>query len=317
MTSRTRKVLSTCASLGWLWGVVSCDPNIVIGTKLPKGAGAEAGSSSQTGGSGGTNNLSTAGVSGSAPAGGAGDTNEGGNAGEPSVTAAGAGSGGEPALLFEATHSDGNLAEWDEGPDADAGGYYADPGVALPKYVMEPARSPGGAAQITIDTNPGDRIARLYRRIEHSDAYYSAWFYLNEDHTPSSWWSIFLFRAVKDRNASIDLWSVDLLRRDDDTLTFGVFDHASSELIPATVEPTIEVGRWFQLQAFLHQESGKPSKVTFYCDGVEFLTLDDATAAPKDQPLYWVIGNGAAKLAPTVSTLFVDDAAISSAFIAP
>jgi hypothetical protein len=317
MTPRTRKVLSTLTSASWLWFVASCDPNVVIGTKLAGGSGAEGGSSSETSGSGGMVTLPPAGSAGTAPGGSAGDAAEGGSAGEPPVVIGGAGADGDPPLLFEATHSDGNLAEWDEGPDSDAGGYYADPGVALPKFVMEPAHSPGGAAQITIDTGAGDKIARLYRRVEQADAYYSAWFYLAEDHTPTTWWSIFLFRAVKDRNASIDLWSIDLLRRSDDTLTFGVFDHASSKLIPATVEPIIEVGRWFQVQAFLHQESGKPSTVTFYCDGVEFLTLDDATAAPKDQPLYWVIGNGAAKLAPTVSTLYVDDAAISTAFVAP
>jgi hypothetical protein len=316
MTPRTRKVLSAFASLGWLWFVASCDPNVVIGSKRLGGV-AEAGTGGETSGSGGMV-TTVAGTAGMAPGGSAGNASEGGSAGEAPVLVAGAaGQESEPQILFEATHSVGNVSEWDEGADADAGGYYADPGVALPKYVEEPSHSAGGAVEITIDTGGGDRIARLYRRVEQADAYYSAWFYLAEGHTPSSWWSIFLFRAVKDRNASIDLWSVDLLEQDDGTFTFGVFDHATEELIPATVEPTVAVGQWFQLQAFLHQESEKPSQMTFYCNGVEFLTMTDARPAPKDQPVYWVIGNGAAKLTPAVATVYVDDAVIATGFVRP
>jgi len=67
----------------------------------------------------------------------------------------------------------------------------------------------------------------------------------------------------------------------------------------------------------IFESGGKPSKVVFYLDGVEFLTLDDAQALPVGEPLYWVIGNGGNKLAPAVSTVYVDDAAISTAFIQP
>jgi hypothetical protein len=126
-----------------------------------------------------------------------------------------------------------------------------------------------------------------------------------------------LFRAVKDRNASIDLWSVDLVERDDEQLTFAVFDHAANKSIALPAEPVVEVGKWFQLQAFLHQVAGEPSQVIFYLDGVEFLTLDDATAVPEDEPVYWVIGNGAGKLSPAVSTVYIDDAVISKTFIEP
>jgi hypothetical protein len=320
MTPRTRKALLTFAKLGWLWLVAACDPNVVIGAKL-RGAGSAptGGSAPEMGGFAGV--QSTAGVAGNGPAGtggGAAGDNVGGTPGDAGATGEG-GEGGEPPgeLLFEASHEQGDLAEWDEGPDTDAGGYYADPGIEPPELTTDQTHSGSGAVRVTVDTGAGDKIARLYRRITEPDAYYSAWFYLAEDHSPSSWWSIFLFRAVKDRNASIDLWSVDLVERDDEQLTFAVFDHATNTLIASPAEPVVEVGKWFQLEAFLHQVAGEPSQVIFYLDGVEFLALDDATTVPDDEPVYWVIGNGGAELAPTVSTVYIDDAAISKTFIEP
>lgn len=317
MPPRTRKVLLTFAQLGWLWLVAACDPNVVIGAKL-RGAGSAAtgGSAPDTGGAGGVH--STAGVGASGPSGAGGGVAGDGVGGVPSDAGA-AGDGGEPPgqPLFEANHEQGDLAEWDEGPDTDAGGYYADTGVEPPQLTEDQTHSGSGAVRVTVDTGAGDKIARLYRRISEPDAYYSAWFYLAEHHSPSSWWSIFLFRAVKDRNASIDLWSVDLVERDDEQLTFAVFDHATNKSIASPAEPVVEVGKWFQLEAFLHQASGEPSQVIFYLDGVEFLTLDDATAVPEDEPVYWVIGNGAGKLSPAVSTVYIDDAVISKTFIEP
>jgi hypothetical protein len=35
------------------------------------------------------------------------------------------------------------------------------------------------------------------------------------------------------------------------------------------------------------------------------------------QPLYWVIGNGGSQMTPPVSTLYVDDAQISTSFVRP
>jgi hypothetical protein len=316
MTPRTRKVVSTFAKLGWLGLVAACDPNVVIGTKLPAGSAPFGGSAAATGGAAGA--QSTAGVAGTASPGGSGGAAGQSVAGAPPDAGA-AGEGGEAVdeLVFEASHEQGDLQEWDEGPDTDAGGYYGDAGGEPPQHTMEPTHAGAGAVRVTIDTSAGDTIARLYRRISEADAYYSAWFYLAEDHTPSSWWSIFLFRAVQERSASIDLWSVDLVKRDDEQLTFAVFDHAAGQSIAAQSEPVVEVGQWFQLQAFLHQAAGEPSRVVFYLDGVEFLTLDDATAAPPDEPLYWVIGNGGGELAPAVSTVYIDDAVISKAFVEP
>jgi hypothetical protein len=303
----------------------ACDPNVVIGVKRRLGGGGtgESGGSAETGGAGAVSG-SAATVSGSGGV--AGDMAGGGSvsdAGMPSVGTAGeAGAGGQTddGLIFFADQDDGtkSLKQWDAGADDDSGGYYADATQPNPSYSVEQHHSGEGSAKIVIDTSTTkDQISRLYRRIETPSAYYMAWFYLAEDHTPDSWWSIFLFRAVKDRNFSIDLWSVDLVKTAQDTLSVVVFDHANSKTIDVPSHPKVPVKQWFQIQALLEQKAGQPSQLTLWLDGVQFLSLQNTTAAPVNQPLYWVIGNGAEKLTPGRSTIFIDDAQISTSFVRP
>lgn len=301
-----------------LLAVAACDPNVVIGKKL----GLAVGGSDELGGSPAVSGSASGGVGavagdvsvGGSTAGDAGTSGTSGAVGEGGV-------GGQPddGLLFDADHENGALSQWDDGPDADAGGYYADSAEELPSHSTDQAHSGEASAKVQIDTSSGAGvISRLYRRLSlDGAAYYTAWFYLVEDHTPASWWSIFLFRAVKERNDSIDLWSVDLVRTADDKLTVAVYDHANSNTINIASNPPVPIGQWFQIEAYLRVAPGQPSQLTLWLDGNQFLKLDNTTTVPKDQPLYWVIGNGAAKLTPAVSTLFIDDAQISTRFVPP
>lgn len=217
----------------------------------------------------------------------------------------------EPGVVFTADHEDGSgLEQWNEGPDGDAGGYYGD--EIMPSYSTEQAHSGVGSAKLTIDTSgTTDQIARLYRRITTDEAYYSAWFYLNEDHTPSDWWSIFLFRAVQERSQSIDLWSVDLVRLGTDQLTLSVYRHATSEMLEVPSKPIVPVQQWFQLEAYLYAVQGEPSQLRLWLNGQEVLTLENDTVPPAGEPLYWVVGNGGSSMSPAISTVYVDDALVS------
>ena len=325
MAASSRKFQLLWLALALVSGAVACDPNVVIGARrlLGNGGSDETGGTAETAGVGAVSGSGPA-VSGSGGV--AGDLASGGSmsdAGMPTVGTAGeAGAGGQPddGLIFFADQDDGtkSLKQWDSGADDDSGGYYADPAQPNPSYSVEQHHSGEGSAKIIIDTSTAkDQISRLYRRIETPSAYYIAWFYLAEDHAPESWWSIFLFRAVKDRNFSIDLWSVDLVKTAQDTLSVVVFDHANNKTLDVPSHPAVPVKQWFQIQAFLEQKAGQPSQLTLWLDGVQFLSLQNTTAVPVNQPLYWVIGNGAGKLTPGRSTVFIDDAQIATSFVRP
>ena len=312
MRASSTTVVRTFASFGTAALLLAaCDPNVVIGRKFALAAAGTSGDSGgETGGSAGNNGVGGVGATGGVPAAGTGGS-AAGTGGTSDAGEAGAAGAEDPGILFEAGHEEGSLAEWDSGSDADAGGYYADVGVESPQYDADFAHSGSGSARVTIDTAGGDTISRLYRRVDQNDAYYSAWFRLGEDHTPGRWWSVFLFRAVKDRTKSVDLWSVNLVRRDDDKLTLSVFDHETNESIPMDAEPVVEIGTWFQLTAHLVLNDGEPSQVEFWLDGEPVLQLAAAAEPPVGEPVYWVIGNGGATMSPATSTVHIDDALVS------
>ena len=328
MSEPSRKFPRACVLLGGLWLALGCDPNVVIGARRLH---------DDTGGVTDTGGMPTVAGSGGALGGGAGGAPPGGNVAEAGTATAGAagdiseaGAAGspDPGLIFS-TGNEGSLKDWDSGPDTDAGGYYADTGVPLPKFAMDGiAHSGEGAAKVTINADgSSDKISRLYRRIEPDveEAYYLAWFYLNEDHTPSSWWSIFLFRANQNRSDSTDLWSIDLVRTPQNKLTISLYEHQfdngagkdKGRTINATMQQIVPVKVWFQVQAYLRAKVGQPSQLTIWLDGNQVMRLDNTTPAPDGKSLYWVIGNGAGKLTPAESTVYVDDAQIATGFVRP
>jgi hypothetical protein len=324
----SRQLPRICSLLAGLLLASGCDPNVVIGARRLHG---------DTGGVTDTGGMPMLSGSGGVPAGGggiAGDAALAGSATEAGGPTAGApseaGAAGAPdAGVIFSTGNEGSLADWDGGPDMDAGGYYADPGEPLPKYAADGiAHSGEGAAKVTINADGSmDKISRLYRRIEPGveEAYYLAWFYLNEDHTPSSWWSVFLFRANQNRSDSTDLWSLDLVRTPQNKLTVALYEHQfdngagkdKGRTINASQQQIVPVKVWFQVQAYLRAKAGSPSKVVIWLDGTEVINLDSTTPAPDGMSLYWVIGNGAGKLTPAQSTVYVDDAQISTSFVRP
>ena len=325
MSEPSRKFPRICALLVGLVLASGCDPNVVIGARRLHGG---------TGGVTDTGGVPSVSGSGGMPSGTAGETPLGGTMAEAGTATGGvagdAGAAGAPddGVIFS-TGNEGSLMDWDTGTDPDAGGYYADTGEPLPKFAMDGiAHSGEGAAKVSINADGStDKIARLYRRIEPGieEAYYLAWFYLNEDHTPSSWWSIFLFRANQNRSDSIDLWSLDLVRTPQDKLTVSLYEHQfdngagkdKGRTINASQQQIVPVKVWFQVQAYMRAKAGQPSQIIVWLDGTEVINLESTTPAPDGKSLYWVIGNGAGKLTPAQSTVYVDDAQISTSFVRP
>ena len=305
---RLRHLSPALASAALL--LAACDPNVVIGAKWRVGEADAAGTSS---GGGGEDTGGSAGSGGT----GAGGTDAPGTGGTTSLDGGAAGqAGADGTIFFQADHeADDTLGIWDEGPDMDAGGYYADSDP--PIYSDAQPHSGLGSAEVTIDSSDGGgtgTISRLYRRVENESAYYSAWFFLNEDHTPSEWWSIFLFRARRDRADSLDLWSLNLIRvEDEDRLSISLYDHQRGDILGVPSLPTIPVREWFHLEAFLEFAQDQPSRLDLWLNGAQVLSQPDLVEIPENEPVYWVIGNGGSLLAPPVSTIYIDDAIVSTA----
>jgi hypothetical protein len=222
-----------------------------------------------------------------------------------------------PTLLWFADHETRDLSAWHAGGDTMGGEY-----VGFGTSTVSSERAHGGsyAAKFTIDTSDGaDHTARAYRRTAVGGAYYSAWFYLNETHTSFSWWTFFLFRALTDPQnieSAVNLWDIGFERRQNGDLALLFFDHMTLADIPAPADNVVPVGRWFHLEAYFEYAPPQSTHITIWQDGNQVMDVKNLGTASSDH-LYWAIGNGANGLAPPVSVIYADDAAISTVRLGP
>jgi hypothetical protein len=222
-----------------------------------------------------------------------------------------------PTLLWSSDHETGDLSAWHAGGDAMGGEYE---GFGTNMITSERAHGGSYAVKFTIDTSDGmDHTARAYRRTAPGGAYYSAWFYFNESHTSLVWWTMFLFRALTDPQnieSAVNLWDIGLERRPNGELALLFFDHMTLADIQAPLSNVVPVGRWVHLEAYFEYAPPQSTHITIWQDGNQVMDLKNLGPASSDH-LYWAIGNGANGLAPPVSVIYVDDAAISTIRLGP
>jgi hypothetical protein len=222
-----------------------------------------------------------------------------------------------PTIIWSADHERGDLSAWTAGGAADGGGRY---GAGQAEASRDYARSGSYAAKLTIDTiDGGDHTARLFRRTASGGAYYSAWFFFPQLHTPEVWWSIFLFRAHRDPNdidTYVNLWDLDVERLDGGSLTLSFYNHVTKQFTRSPAAPPIPIGQWMHLEAFFHHVAPDQTRITVWQDGVQVFDLTGLGQPPATN-FYWSIGNGSDGLNPRVSTIYIDDAAIATGRLGP
>jgi hypothetical protein len=228
-----------------------------------------------------------------------GEGGEGGSSGAPPVS----------TLLWSATHEAGDLSEWD--------GFY----TSSDDPVASDARAHGGQYSLAFTIDTADRnthVLRVYQPTVYQPAYYSAWFFLEEDHVPVEWWSIFIFLSANDLSdpgALEAVWDLNLRHEDDGLLYPYVYDHLKEQNTDLGTVP-VPVGQWVHLEFYFAYAPPDSGELRLWVNGefaVEALGLGEASAPY----LAFSLGNGSNGLTPDVSTIYVDDAAISTERLGP
>jgi len=223
-----------------------------------------------------------------------------------------------PTILWWADHENGDLSAWHAGGAASGGGEYQSAGQT--EVSREHAHGGGYAAKLTIDTTDrADHTARLYRRTVNGGAYYSAWFFFSQAHTPDEWWSIFLFRVQRDPNdveSFVNLWDINVERPAGGNMTYSFFDHLTGLYARPSTPMPIPVGQWTHLEAFFNYVPPDATRITIWQDGLLLLDIAGLGQAPSPY-FYWSLGNGSNGLLPRVSSIYVDDAAIATGRLGP
>lgn len=248
----------------------------------------------------------------------------GSSSGSSSTGGGGSGAGGssvEPhppgARLWSADHEVGDFSDWEQGGELRGGHYgwgdvngYVESGVGRDG-------SNGVVASINTDAR-GETSGgvRMYRRIESSAAYYSAWFRLEDAHSVLDWWSILLFHARVDPLSledDVSLWDVRVVDDAQGQLSLQFFDH---ETMLGTAAPgeqgLVAPGTWFELRAQLDYRPPDATRLRIWRENSLLFDVKELRTAPHEH-VFWCVGNGAGKLSPADSILYLDDAEIRAA----
>jgi hypothetical protein len=220
----------------------------------------------------------------------------------------------------DATMSDENApiaAPWSTGFEdqfcdyTEVGGFcYAEPQASY-TTVTSPVHSGRFAAAFKVSAGDADGYqTRCVRQgVLPTAAYYGVWYFVPERAKNTALWNLIHFQGGDSSADQHNLWDVSLVNGSDGELAVVVFD-AVNQVTRRPVKPTpIPIGEWFQLELYLERAADATGKVALYQDGE--LLLEAANLVTDDSSWgQWYIGNLATKLAPSGSTLYVDDVTI-------
>ena len=179
--------------------------------------------------------------------------------------------------------------------------------------VSTPTHSGHFAVGSAINATGSVSYARLFRwGTLPQDAYYCVWMYIPASYTVTSYWNLFEFQGRKDPADSasqVYLWSLDVERRSDGQLSWYVWDWQRSRQLNPAASTVAPIGRWFRVEAFMHQAMDDSGVVKFWIDGVLLLEASGVSTLTSDW-LYWAVGGAAPSITEQPAEVFLDDAAI-------
>lgn len=251
------------------------------------------------------------------------EASDGGHAGEGGQ----ASSGGVSSDSCEAASGEGNLATapvampWSTSFENEfcdyiaAGGYCYTAARASRTTVDSPTHSGKAAAAFSLvaDAAFNGLQSRCVRQGElPTAAYYSAYFFVPKAPTAANNWNLMHFRAGNGVQPSDGTWDLSLARQADGSFQLSVYDHFKPTVRSTSNLPSVPIGEWFQLTAYLSRSTDATGEFAVYQDGQLGLRLTDLVT---DKGPYgeWYVGNLAVSLTPENNVIYVDDVAIRDA----
>ena len=216
---------------------------------------------------------------------------------------------GTDSRYWFADHETGNLSQWAEGPASDQI-VSADAQLTV---VNSPTHSGRFAVRSAIYAATRTSYARLYRSgVLPNDAYFRVWMYIPQRYTIGLYWNVFEFQGRTDPanpSSYVYLWSLDLQASSGD-MSWYLFDDQRAVQYNPTVTTVAPIGRWFLVEAFMHQATDNTGRVTFWIDGNPLVDVTGVSTVPT-MWLSWNVGGSASNITQQPAEIFLDDAAIA------
>jgi hypothetical protein len=191
------------------------------------------------------------------------------------------------------------------------------------------------SAKATIETpqtavEPAVRLFRWNESRAYREARYSAWFYFPQHYTAPVWWNIFSFKSRNGTAANDSFWSLHAGNRPGGVMYvllswwdgLSVEGPRQGEFGGRSYSQTlrdIPVRQWTHLEVYLRQSSAFDGQIIVWQDSVELFNVNNVRtryAAPNGAN-EWSVNNYSEKIVPSPTTLYIDDAVISTACMGP
>jgi len=225
--------------------------------------------------------------------------------------------GQSPDILWWTDHETGDFSDWDNG------GYHwtSEGGVLDIASSPEPARS-GTHSLLSSVTSPGAGTqsgAQASRSVGlPTEAYYSAWFYFPQAISSTNYWLFSKFRSRTDPNDDttiVNTWDLDVMTDSNGSMSFALYHHANGSQLNAA-SPSVPIGRWFQVESFLRATDDTSGRLSVWIDGVQAFDVSGQATMPSSY-IEWSVGGISEVISPSPTTMYVDDAAISTSRLGP
>jgi len=216
-------------------------------------------------------------------------------------------------------------------------------GQADAKISTARSRSGRYSAALTIynangSASPGVRLARVNTpstpNTLPNSAYYSTWYYFPQVVHPAQWWNVLQWKRawqVGSTRSSDPVYTVNVGNRSDGAMYFYVYKHVGSDGryntsgqgVMASAPISITPGRWTLLECHYVWAQDFSGSMRCWQDGAEIWNRTGLKTEFSEQkyfdhstnPRQWTINNYSNQTNPTTHTIYVDDAAISTARI--
>ena len=195
---------------------------------------------------------------------------------------------------------------------ARAGGFCLQTGSASYALVTSPVHSGTFAAAFTVvsdENNPGYQSRCVRQGTFPQSAYYGAWFYVRSTTIETGIWDLFYFQGRNSGQNEHGLWNVLLAEDGNGQLQVSVVNLLNNSTPDLTSATPIPIETWFHLEFYYKRASDSTGEVALYQGDQEVLHL---TALQTDDTQWgqWYVGSYATGLAPSPTTVFVDDVTI-------
>jgi hypothetical protein len=191
------------------------------------------------------------------------------------------------------------------------GGFCYRRGNATNELVMSPVHSGNFAAAYTTNNDLGTQARCVRQGTFPKSAYYSAWFYLPSTKIESGTWNlIHISGNDTPTSAARGLWDVSVVETSNGQLRLSVFNFIGGSTPTLSPALTIPTEAWFHVVFYLNRASDATGEVKLYQDDQLLLHL---TGLVTDDSNWgqWYVGNYATGLAPSQTTIYVDDVSLS------